>query len=347
MPRCRYPRRRAFTLIELLVVIAIIAALIGLLVPAVQKVREAAARTHCVHNVKQISLAVHNYANTNRKVPGLWRQSFTIPAAPRGTNLETMFFSLLPYVEQDNVFAAGSSGAPNVPTTFLHRGWAVGGTVIKTYVCPSDPTNPNDISSQATESDAANGPWASCSYAGNIMVFDPAGPGTLTTSMPDGSSNTVIIAHRYKACNGPNGFAETDWAAYQWDSPYNFWSTPGFGYGTYARTYGTSRNQTAGCPSGFTSCWAGTNSTRMGTPQPWSGWPDFTSSATAASGIPFQAGPPADQCNIFVPVSPHPDAMVAGLGDGSVRVVSASISTSTWYYACFPNDGHPLGSDWE
>jgi prepilin-type N-terminal cleavage/methylation domain-containing protein len=338
------PPRRAFTLIELLVVIAIIGVLIGLLVPAVQKVREAAARMQCTNNMKQISLAVHNYADARKKVPALWQQVFAPASVNGGTDLESLFFSLLPFVEQNNVYTAGSTGAPNVPGRFLHRGWAIGGDVIPTYICPSDPTNSDNVSTQAKESPAANGLWASGNYAGNIMVFDPAGPGTLVTAMPDGTSNTVIFAHRYKNCDaslGIGGFTETDWAAYPWDSPFGYWDCPGFGYSTYARLIGTSRNQTVGCPSGLSTCWAGTT-----LKAPWAGWPDYTSSARPTSGIPFQLAPPVGQCNFQALVSPHTGVMVAGLGDGSVRTVAASISTSTWYYACQPNDGNVLGNDW-
>ena len=88
------------------------------------------------------------------------------------------------------------------------------------------------------------------------------------------------------------------------------------------------------------SCWAGTNRTSA-----WQGLPDYTSSAKPNSGIPFQIQPKIGQCNYQALISPH-SVMVAGLGDGSVRTVSASISTATWYYACQPNDGNPLGSDW-
>src|SRR5262245_31921672 len=98
----RGARRHAFTLIELLVVIAIIGVLIGLLVPAVQKVREAAARTQCANNVKQVSLAAHTYADTFKKLPPLWLQNKTT------RDYVGLFYLLLPYVEQQAVYTQGT-----------------------------------------------------------------------------------------------------------------------------------------------------------------------------------------------------------------------------------------------
>src|SRR4051812_46389335 len=99
-------KRSGFTLIELLVVIAIIAVLIALLVPAVQKVREAAARTECTNNLKQIGLAVHGFADTSKNLPPL-RASYTTTGTPRFQYGGWWHFSLLPYVEQTAVFNAG------------------------------------------------------------------------------------------------------------------------------------------------------------------------------------------------------------------------------------------------
>src|SRR5947209_5708650 len=111
-------RRHGFTLVELLVVMAIIATLIGLLLPAVQKVREAAARTQCQNNLKQLGVAVHNYASTyNNALPPL----YFAPKKAANFFPQSFFFTLLPFVEADNMYnngyvvnsaAADSSGPP-------------------------------------------------------------------------------------------------------------------------------------------------------------------------------------------------------------------------------------------
>jgi prepilin-type N-terminal cleavage/methylation domain-containing protein len=335
----------AFTLIELLVVIAIIAVLIGLLLPAVQKVREAANRMSCSNNMKQIALAAHNYADTYNALPPLWLQD---PVTGTSRTFVNLFDLLLPYVEQQAVYNLGTPAGNSAAAGYAYCGYftQVGldssgkrvnkPAIIKTYICPSDSTFPDNLNTQG---------HASGNYAGNVMVFDPKpssntttsaqAPGakrTLVTAMPDGTSNTVVFAHRYKQCdaNGPGGIGgmtQTTWWEYPRDGDFGFWGVPGFGYQTYRNVNNAKTTM-------------------------WSGWPDYTyppnSSAPyiPTSGIPFQVNPAQGVCNYQLLVSPHSGVMIAGLGDGSVRTVSATISTATWWMACNPKDSGVLGNDW-
>jgi prepilin-type N-terminal cleavage/methylation domain-containing protein len=316
----RSPRRLAFTLIELLVVIAIIGVLIALLLPAVQKVREAANRMQCTNNVKQVALAAHGYENTFNALPPLWLQNNA------ARDFVGLFYLLLPYVEQQAVYIQGTGGGQ--ATGYERCAFFCKTDIIKTFVCPSDPTYPTNLDSYG---------HASGSYAGNVMVFDPNPTATgtsadtnararsLLAAMPDGTSNTVVFAHRYKYCDatGPGGIGgttKTDWWEYPRDSDTGFWGVPGFGYQAYRLAY----------------------------PQVpmWNGEPDYSSTGRPNSGLPFQTAPATGLCNFNMTQSPHPGAMIAGLGDGSVRTVSSAIATSTWYYACHPSDGQVLGPDW-
>ncbi len=201
----RTTQRRGFTLIELLVVIAIIAVLIGLLVPAVQKVREAANRIKCANNLKQLGLAAHSYHDSNQHLPpGLGY----FPTADIGV-FGTYLFHLLPYVEQDPLYriAQGPFPPPAGPTTVYYPGnRKVYSQPVTTFLCPSDPSVGPDGS--VTIKGVSFG--ASC-YAPNSMVVgrndlvsqnppmyltSPQGRARIPADIPDGTSNTILIAEK-------------------------------------------------------------------------------------------------------------------------------------------------------
>ena len=222
-------KKSGFTLIELLVVIAIIAILIGLLLPAVQKVREAAARSTCTNQLKQLGLAVGNFDSTYMKFPGLSTQFMAAPpagATNNDTNKSSLFYQLLPYIEQE---ALQKQISGNIPAANAGQTWMAtsGGTLfrsssVKIFGCPSDTTISNG---QVTVTiGGIAGPWGATSYVPNSEVFGnrqetiggaaaAAGNNKLVStysmgglSNRDGTSNTVAFVERMASC-GSGGVA--------------------------------------------------------------------------------------------------------------------------------------------
>jgi prepilin-type N-terminal cleavage/methylation domain-containing protein len=306
LPFSARPRPSGFTLIELLVVIAIIAVLIGLLLPAVQKVREAAARVKCANNIKQLLLATHNYASEgeDRLPPANF---FRVVNRQTGRAAEgSAFYALLPYYEQDNLFRlytqdrpdAGYLGGQYVPLNPIH-------------VCPADPTTNGGVATLDNRTATSN-------YAINLALFGADGtfnvkgapPPYRLGNIPDGTSNTIGLVETSGCFPGfPTLNAQSG-------TPENFMSWP---YPAYPNTMGP--------------YWPN--------PDELPGQPNYKGFFPSPQfGVTPQKADP-NLCQSY-----HTGVMNIGLMDGSVRNISAGLSTATWSNALDPADGQVLGTDW-
>jgi prepilin-type N-terminal cleavage/methylation domain-containing protein/prepilin-type processing-associated H-X9-DG protein len=336
--------RSAFTLIELLVVIAIIAILIALLVPAVQKVREAAARTQCFNNQKQIALAVHNYHDGNKKLPALVLASASVGDIsdfnqPFGPNWAVL---ILPYLDQGNLFNQVVASVLSYPADSNANWRSIRGATIPVFLCPAD-------SGAETQCARAGGGWARGNYGAN------AGPGMFW------NGGVVGVARNVGGIwcdNNPNGFASEYYPA--WSAGLNGGGPLVVNGGnTFASiTDGTSNtilidefrigpsaNDIRGTwAMGMTGASISAGNGRIDTPTPnisLSGWDDIQ----GGDDRPDIMMGCCSSCNSWqvTAKSKHAGGVVTAFADGHVQFIQDSISERAWFMLHSRNDGQSIG----
>jgi prepilin-type N-terminal cleavage/methylation domain-containing protein len=308
--------RRGFTLIELLVVIAIIGVLIGLLLPAVQKVREAANRTACMNNLKQISLAAINAANQYR---GLMPPAFdNYGGKPVWTDGKTQYqgsiwYHLLPFLDENAIYAfyppiygpqgSAKAGMATYGPTSATINQQAQSYKVSVYRCPSDATSSNGTFTFTNHKLYGNATFGTTSYAANWQVFGKPGGVRIPDALTRGASKTLLFTEKSAICGAPSTATGNPLGGALWAmrGPYTPDPSPGE---NWAGMVGFIFSQ-SGIPVAY---------------------PHAASDITQQQWL-FQL--PTDQCDPFKAQTPHAgQAINCAMGDG--RVISVSRGTTTW-----------------
>jgi hypothetical protein len=319
--------------VELILIVLTVLILAGLFVVYAERSRLGlGGRTRCQNNLKQIGLAISNYAGTfEGQLPPL----YSAPNANGAANPQSFFFALLPFLEQDRMYQAGIGrglggqalvgapvpGKPQVNLTWacqFDKGqiWSHG--FVKAFVCDADPTNGI---SKTTDIG-----WVGSSYGANYQVFGTEDwkPKYNIDKIPDGLSNTVFVADRFAQFPGPDGvFVDPDGIKQQAN---NLWAWPA--------------NHSTVPPTRYI----------KPVPQNTAMFAYFNQKTKAGYGKEVFDTPQiviqAQQADYRLPQSGHTAVVNVFMGDGSVRGVSAHIKQTNWQNALIPDDGNELGTDW-